>query len=340
MRILYTGQLTRGHTCDLRARALERLGHEVIGIDYLPYCEQYSWISKHLQWRLRTGPMMAAYNSELENAIRIHRPDILWIDKGMFVSPAVTRKARESVEWLIHYSPDNYFIRQNNSRHLLASLPLYDLVVTTKTSNVIRLKDAGARCVMLSGNAFDPEVHRPIELSDEDRQKYECDVSFIGRWEPLRELWLNELLSIGFNVSVRGFAWNRARRSAVRRAFKGPVLGLDYAKAINGARINLAFLSRAAEDNVTQRSVEIPACGAFMLAERTQEHLDHFREDVEAAYFTGLDDLKARVEYYLRESELRRRIAQAGRERCLQSAYSYDARLQEILDEAFRSRAD
>src|SRR5947207_8920671 len=42
MRILYTGQLTRDHTCDLRARALERLGHKVIGIDYLPYCEQYS----------------------------------------------------------------------------------------------------------------------------------------------------------------------------------------------------------------------------------------------------------------------------------------------------------
>ena len=281
--------------------------------------------------------MLSDYNRELEDAIRACRPDIFWADKGMFVWRSVTEKARESGCSFIHYSPDNYFIRQNTSRHLLASLPLYDLVVTTKTGNLTRLKEAGTR-VMLSGNAFDPEVHRPIALSDEDRQKYECDISFIGRWEPLRELWLNELLSMGLDVSIRGFGWNHARRSAVRRAFKGAVLGLEYAKAINGARINLAFLSRTAQDSVTQRSVEIPACGAFMLAERTEEHLDHFKEDVEAAYFAGLEDLKARVEYYLQEDVLRRRIAQAGRERCLRSGYSYDAQLQAILDEAFRPR--
>jgi spore maturation protein CgeB len=280
--------------------------------------------------------MVASYNKELERALEVHRPDILWVDKGMFVRHSVVRTARQKVGRLIHYSPDNYFLRQNTSRHLIASLALFDVVVTTKTGNVVRLKEAGARRVMLSGNAFDPEVHRPVELSEDDRREYECDISFIGRWEPLREAWLNDLMSLGFNVAVRGFAWDRARRSTIRKAFKGAVLGLDYAKAINAAQINLAFLSRTAQDSITQRSVEIPACGAFMLAERTQEHLDHFQEDVEAVYFNGIDELKSRVEYYLQQSALRRRIGEAGRQRCLSSGYSYDARLQAILDEAVK----
>ncbi len=278
--------------------------------------------------------MIAAYNEELNEAIRTRCPDVLWADKGLFISFDTTQKARQEIPYLVHYSPDNYFIRQNKSRHLTSSFPLYDVVVTTKTTNVPRLKQAGCRRVLLSGNAFDPEVHKPIRLSAEDQKTYACDVSFIGRWEPLRELWLNELVSSGLDVSIRGFGWNRSRKKAVRKAFKGAVLGLDYAKAINGAKINLAFLSRTAEDSITQRSVEIPACGAFMLAERTQEHLDHFRENVEAAYFNGVQELKERIEYYLRENKLRERIAEAGRERCLRSGYSYDMRLQMILDEA------
>ena len=340
MRILYTGPLTEGHTCDLRRRALQRLGHEVIGLDYLRYCEPYSRFSRRLQWRFRFGPMVVAYNKALENALASCKPDILWVDKGIFVWKSVLQKARKNAGKLVHYSPDNYFISQNTSRHLSGSLPFFDLVITTKTSNVEPLKEAGARRVKLSGNAFDPEIHRPLDLSNEDRRKYECEVSFIGRWEPLREAWLNELLACGLNVSIGGSSWHRARRKMVRQVVRGEVLGLEYAKAINGAKINLAFLSRTAQDHITQRSVEIPACGAFMLAERTQEHLDHFREDVEAGFFGGLDELKGRIEHFLRESAIRRKIAEAGRERCWQSGYSYDTRLQTIIDETFDARSN
>jgi spore maturation protein CgeB len=340
VRILYTGPLTEGHTCDLRRRALQRLGHEVVGLDYLQYCKPYSRLSRHLQWRFRSGPMVAAYNQALENTLSNYRPDVLWVDKGIFIRKSVLQQARKKAGKLVHYSPDNYFIRQNSSRHLSASLSLFDLVVTTKTSNVMPLKEAGARRVKLSGNAFDPEIHKPLDLSDEDKQKYECEVSFIGRWEPLRESWLNELLACGLNVSIGGSSWHRARRKMVRQALRGEVLGVEYAKAINAAKINLAFLSRTAGDNITQRSVEIPACGGFMLAERTREHLDHFREDVEAGFFDGLDELKARIEHFLREPAIRTKIAEAGRERCRLSGYSYDTRLQAIIDETFDARSN
>ena len=125
----------------------------------------------------------------------------------------------------------------------------------------------------------------------------------------------------------------RAAICCVRKASKGkPAMCDDYAKAICGAKINLCFLSRLADDAITQRSVEIPACGGFMLAERTDEHLSHFLENIEAAYFTGTEEMCQKIEYYLNYEKERRRIAAAGRKKCLEAGFSYDQRIRQILE--------
>lgn len=333
MRVLYTGPLAAGETCEMRRQALERLGHETVGVDSLAAVRRAGPVARRVQGRLRLGPMVRAYNAALESALAA-RPDVLWVDKGLFVSPRLLAAARRAgVRRLVHYSPDNYFLRQNASRHLWRGLPAYDLVVTTKAPHVARLRRAGARRVLLSGNAFDPALHRPRTLGADDAARFACDVSFIGRWEPERERLLARLAALPIHLAVRGPGWERVRTPALARATcGGPVVGDDYAKAIAGAKIGLGLLSRLAGDAITQRSIELPACGAFMLAERTPEHLAHFEEGTEAAYFDGVRELCAKVSHYLERADERRRVAAAGRRRCLASAYSYDARLAEILD--------
>src|SRR5829696_8072533 len=81
----------------------------------------------------------------------------------------------------------------------------------------------------------------------------------------------------------------------------------------------------------TSRTFEIPACGAFMLAERTDEHLRLFEEGKEAAYFGSNEELLEKVRYYLDHEDERRRIASAGRKRCLDSGYSHHERLKYML---------
>jgi hypothetical protein len=332
VRILYTGPLGAGETCAMRRRALERLGHTTVGVDYRPFADALPRVVRAVEWRLRAGSFVRRYNQALLAALAT-RPDVVWVDKGLFVLPRVLRAARRAgVRHLVHYSPDNYLLAQNGSRHLRRTLAEYDLVVTTKTHNVAALEAAGARRVLLSGNAYDPEVHRPLVLATDERAALACDVSFIGRWEPERERLVAVLAARVARLSVRGPGWERARLPAVRRVAKpGPVLGPDYAKAIAAAKINLGLLSRLADDAITQRSVELPACGAFMLAERTAEHAAHFADGVEAAFFDGPDDLCAQVRHYLAHDDERARIAAAGRARCERDAYSYDARLAAIL---------
>jgi spore maturation protein CgeB len=111
----------------------------------------------------------------------------------------------------------------------------------------------------------------------------------------------------------------------------GAVYGEAYVKAIAAAKVNLGLLSVVAGDAITQRSIEIPACGAFMLAERTGEHRLHFADGEEAVFFDRSDDLVRAVEHYVGADAERARIAAAGRARCLRSGYAYDDRLGEIL---------
>ena len=333
MRILYTGPLLAGDTCELRLRALDRLGHEIIPVDYLPIAGRQGSFARRVQSRLRLGPMIREYERALREALAV-RPDVLWVDKGIFVPPAVLDAARmQGVRWLVHYSPDNYLLQQNASRHLWRGLSRYDVVVTTKRSNVKLLAACGARRVVLSGNAFDPEMHRPVVLDDAERETHGADVSFIGRWEPVRERMLDAVAALPVRLRVRGPGWERARSRLVKAAcIPGPIYGEDYVRAIAGAKVNLGILSSWAGDAITQRSIELPACGAFMLAERTGEHRLHFVDGEEAVFFDGTDDLVRKVAHWVAADDERARIAAAGRARCLVSGYAYDDRLREILD--------
>lgn len=86
-------------------------------------------------------------------------------------------------------------------------------------------------------------------------------------------------------------------------------------------------------DQQTTRSVEIPACQGFMLAERTQEHLNLFEENKEACYFSLNEELLEKCRYYLQHEDERMCIAKAGRQRCIDSGYSYKKRIEAVLME-------
>ena len=101
------------------------------------------------------------------------------------------------------------------------------------------------------------------------------------------------------------------------------VFGENYTKAICSFDINLGFLRKLNRDLQTTRSVEIPACGGFLLAERTDEHRRLFREGVEAEFFSSRHELLENCRRYLAAPEVRRTVAAAGLERCIRSDYSY-----------------
>jgi spore maturation protein CgeB len=331
--ILYVGPLSG--TCLQRAHALRSLGHRVeqveAGVPELGWRRQLYRVGHHL----RRPPDVYGSNRLILSTLRGHRFDLLWVDKGLTIRARTLRRARALQPSLVivSYSPDDMAHPDNTSAIWEKCLPLYDLHVTTKSFNVAELPALGARGVFYVDNAFDPETHRPLDLSDADRRRFAADVGFVGTYERGRADAMLELARRGVRVTVYGGRWERYLGRHPNLALRREVLsGLDYARAVNATRINLGFLRAAYRDLQTTRSIEIPACGGFLLAERTQEHQRLFEEGVEAEFFASFGEMEEKIRHYLEHEDERLRIAAAGRRRCLESGYSNQSRLAKVIE--------
>jgi spore maturation protein CgeB len=340
--ILFVGEVRKGTTSHQRFRALEELGHRVWWVDTTPRTKRSPWaiLSRVTDKLFRLGvpflgPLdLARTNQQMLELARTRRIDALWLEKGLHIRPStlrVLKKIQPSCV-IIGYSPDDMGSRQNQSGQFLRCLPWYDVYFTTKTYGVEELRSLGCPQVHFVANAFDPETHRPVSVTAERKELIGAPVGFVGTFEQDRARSMHFLALQGIKVRIYGNDWQSFRPATPNMRIEGrAVYGDKYAEVLCACDINLCFLRRINRDRQTQRSVEIPACGAFMLAERTEEHLDLFKEGVEAEFFGSNEELVAKVRYYLDYPEQRKRIAAAGRERCLRSGYSYHERLRWML---------
>ena len=84
-------------------------------------------------------------------------------------------------------------------------------------------------------------------------------------------------------------------------------------------------------DGHAMRTFEIPACGGFMLAERTEEHMELFDEGKEADFFGPPEELGDKVRYYLKHDSKRMRMSEAAYQRVTTGRNTYKDRLEQIL---------
>ena len=327
-----------------RVNALRQLDYEVEVIDsarLLSAMRHQRWFRKITYRLFRYGLPVPTYSGRLfHESIRTVAKegswDMLWLEKSLEVSSADIRAVREANPDIVvlGFSPDDMAGRHNQSVQFISSLKDYDIYLTTKTYNVPELKSLGAPQVRFVGNGFDPDAFRPEPANGDERSQLGSDIGFIGSWEEDRALHLLALAEEGFNVRVWGFNWESCNLNHPNLKLEyRPLLFDKFRKACDAFKINLNFLRKMNRDLQTTRSVEIPACGGFMLAERTEEHLGLFREGIEAEFFSSQEELVEKCNFYLAREDLRRRIAHAGRERCIRSGYSNAERLRAILSD-------
>lgn len=337
LRILYVGNLSAGGTCAQRLRAFEDLGCRLTPVTLTTTAtrRQERQLGERIRRRLFGPRDLAGANQRALEHARGAPFDIMWIDRGLPIDAATLAEVRrlQPACRIVGYSPDDMYARHNQSPQFRAHVTLYDIYFTTKSYGVAELRSMGCPAVGFSGNAYDPHTHRPLPVGAADRERFGGAVGFVGTWEGARATSMSRLATAGVPVRIWGSNWRRQhQRHPNLRIEERALYGDDYALGINAFDINLCFLRKLNRDLQTQRSVEIPACGAFMLAERTAEHQELFEEGREAEFFTSDDELVEKVQYYLAQPERRRQIAAAGRERCLRSGYSYQDRLAEILE--------
>ena len=330
--MLYIGDLYPGSTCLDRLRCIESFGYEIVPFDTTVYTKGGFRISRSIGWRFNWGPLVTVFNRALcDFAMRINEISYVWIDKGVWIWPETLDKIMKQTGGIpIHYTPDPAILF-HKSRHFLKCVPRYAALFTTKPFEVELYRKLGAQKIYLTYQSFERTRFYPRRAEE----AYISDIAFIGHYESHYGDKIRLLSSLkNLNVNIWGPGW--VRHANIARWCKPYVKGNgiwadEYPKAISSAKICLGLLSKLIPETTTTRTFEIPACGAFMLAERTDEHLALFEEGKEAEFFGSGDELLDKVKYYLAHPQQRQKIAVAGRERCLKSGYSNHDRMMEMV---------
>lgn len=335
-RVLLLGNGRPHHVGACFERALRQLGHPYRFVDEAVFAPEPpgGWIMRSAH-RVPGVARLArlVFARAVMAAIAAFRPDVVFVVKGAFLTPRVLAAiARRSKATLVNYATDDPFNSRASTLEIRKSVPFYDLYVSTRTAILTDLTRAGARKVAWVPFAYDPELHFPEVPRDfVEANVFRSDVAFVGGGDEDRASAFTVLADRNHaDIHLYGGYWTRYPE--LRRFAKGFVFGRQLRLVLGGTRVAPCLVRRANRDGHVMRTFEIPACGAFMLAERTEEHAAFFEEGRDFACFDSSEELADKVAYYLRDDSERARLARNGHERVIHGRHTYRDRLSQILD--------
>lgn len=191
--------------------------------------------------------------------------------------------------------------------------------------------------------AFAPSFFELDTITDSDMKKYATDVTFVGTlgskpYYLRRRKFLKRVVDEGFKLKWWGPRMPRKIATlplifgGLGRSYGGEfVWGQSYAKVARLSKIFLAFdAAPYIRKSMSERIYMAVGCGAFYMC----HHVDGIEEVLEPGKeivtFRSEDEMVDMIRYYLREDELRTRIAKAGQQRVLKE-HTYQVRIRQLI---------
>lgn len=337
LHILYLGQ--SGGTSLDRANALRRLGHKINLIDphaFLPHRGIAGRIVAKLIYEFGGNVFESYIWNKIHKILKGKKFDIIWINSGELFGPATIRSLKAIAPCILNYNNDDPFGIYGTTRFSLyrRAIPEYDMLVVMRASNVNEAIELNARKTYRALFAADEVNHKPLVLTNQDRIKWTNSVIFVGTWMPERGHFMRRLVELGIPLKIYGARWQKAPEwASLKAVWGGPeLIGSDYVKAIQCAKVCLGMLSKGNRDLHTTRSAEIPYIGSVLCAERTIEHELLYVENQEAVFWDSPEECADKCSWLLNEPDLRKRIAKAGRQRCIKNGMLNEVVAKKILN--------
>jgi hypothetical protein len=338
-RILLEGERWLGSDSGGCLRALRRMGQEVVDVDFNTKIPAWRSLALRLSRRLLFPLAIQEHNRNLLLLAREFKPQLFLAFKGHYLLPATLKEMKRMGIALYNYYPDVSAFT-HTVQWLPQALQIYDCIFSTKSFLASDLAEQGfpLRHWELLPHGYDPEAHYPVAVTPDEQARYGAEATFIGICLPGKAGLLAELKRLlpRLDLAVWGDRWHLATAPELKPCLRGrPLFGIEYIKAIGASQIMLGLLSEQQKgssrgDEVTSRTFNIPACGAFMIHPRTEEIRQYYTEGREIECFGSAGELAEKIQYYLAHPEERRAVAEAGYRRCV-PAYSMEQRLQRIL---------
>lgn len=340
-RILVVGPMGIGALAQSYARAFEHLGMQVFRFDpdvALKRASKYS--GNRIARRALRSALWSALNHEALEIAQSVRPAMIFAVKCSFFDSETVREIRKLTGIpFVNCYPDNPYNpvrldpREASSlrRDLIHVLAQYSVVWMWERNLTDRLRGDGVEAKYLPF-AFDPELAptRPSEeglYCDSCRQNH--SVAFVGTGSRARRL---ELEAVNYPLAIWGDNWPPDWRLSSRKLHLHPAIwGNQVFDVYAKAAVSLNVLNAESMDGHNMRTFEIPGSGGLMLARYTKAQAELFPEDDAAIYYRSGEELNERIEYVLRDRELRARIRRNARRIALDQ--TYDHRVAAVLRE-------
>jgi len=288
------------------------------------------------------NPFLKSYlikeNNELLAAMYREKPDLLFIIKGDYIFPRNIAKIKKEFSCPVagyvwdepFYKPDS---NQDDYRkyNLKNGIHLYDHMFIFDTFYIDEIVRQGAKKVQYLPLATNSNRYKEISVTDEERLQYYYDVCFIGMPAENRVEIFESLCD--YKLGVFGDYWSEyfiRRGMKIPSYYRGKATGETVNKIYLSSNIALNINQAQSKEGLNTRTFDIPACGAFEMVDYKKNVERHFDIDKEIVTFKNINELKSKIDYYLKNDELRKSISVRGKQKVL-SEHTWDHRVKEVL---------
>lgn len=310
-----------------------------LGIDSVKFdvsdARQGNRILRAVLWRFgdRRPPRMHRFVKSIAVGCQQVQPEILIATGAAPLTVSTLRTLQAIGVVCVNYSTDDPWNPVLRASWHLRALPEYDVIFTTRRSNISSFTGIGCSQVHYLPFGYDDWLFcRQARSLDEPAP----DVLFVGGADRDRAAFMSEFLRMGPRVALVGGYWERFPEMRPYALGQRPPAALCALTA--AAKVNLCLVRRANRDGHVMRSFEIAALGGCMLAEDTAEHREIFGPDGDTVvYFRTVREAAERARSLLADPAERARLSAAVRARISNASHTYRDRLVSILQAASRS---
>jgi spore maturation protein CgeB len=258
-------------------------------------------------------------NQHLVEKAREFRPDWLWMvgDNTVIYAQTLAQIKRETGCKIVYATGTSPIVFSRPVERKAARL--YDLVLTNDYYHGIQWLELGAKrmeCLPIS--ACDPEFHRSYDLSEAERKMYTCDIAFVGTLIPdtLYSQRVHALESLReFNLGI----WSvHDAPPSLQAQVRGQALGESMLEVLSAAKITINTHGDFMRFGGNMRLFEAAGVGVLQIADDLPGTRQWFADGETIVLYQDVDDLRAKVTYYLaheaeREAIVRRAQAHVYR---------------------------
>lgn len=325
-------------TADFYSGALTKLGHPTCDIILNNRYLQQKWLEENIDIFLSLSEKMAdflvgrfplisgkiAQNWELkvlERQINHFRPDIIYSHNIGYLDPDFLFSIKPKVKLIVG--------------QIACPLPWwrnfapYDLIITSFPHFIPMFRKRGIMAEYLP-LCFEPRVLQQIP-----NQKRIYDVTFVGGISRAHKQGFDLLNELANRTKIDVWGYGKEEidpKSKLYRYHHGEAWGKDMYRLMLQSKITINRHIDVAQNNANNmRLYEATGCGALLITDHKDNLHQLFKIGEEVVVYRDIDDLVAKIEYYLVHAGQRQKIATAGQKRTLQD-HTYVVRMKQLVD--------